>query len=87
MILIINVGCQTSREFKLTIPELTPNTRPLLEEVPELTEVTELTEDKFVQIIQIVNRNTLKLTGYIEYLEFFITSIQQYYLEIIHSLF
>ena len=81
MILTINVGCQTSREFKLTIPELTPNTRPLLEEVPELE------EDTFVQIIQIINRNTLKLTGYIEYLEYFITSMQQYYLEIIHSLF
>lgn len=81
MILTINVGCQTSREFKLTIPELTPNTRPLLEEVPELE------EDNFVQIIQIINRNTLKLTGYIEYLEYFITSMQQYYLEIIHSLF
>lgn len=81
MILTVNVGCQTSRDFKLTIPELTPKTRPLLEEVPELE------EDNFVQIIQIVNRNTLKLTGYIEYLEFFITSMQQYYLEIIHSLF
>ena len=81
MILITNVGCQTSREFKLTIPELTPNTRPLLEEVPEPE------EDNFVQIIQIVNRNTLKLTGYIDYLEYFITSMQQYYLDIIHSLF
>lgn len=78
------MGCQTSHDLKLTIPELTPNTRPLLEEVPELTE---LTEDKFVQIIQIINRNTLKLTGYIEYLEYFITSMQQYYLEIINSLF